>query len=275
MFLPLHDQNNEPVQATPVVSYVLMTITVLVYCYQFLIGLGDAEESLRFSLRHGLVPAPFLSGKTDYECVIPLDKPSPGRRPGRSSRAEEEPGEVEGPSELRFQISNTAAGLWLMPLTYIFLHGGWMHLLGNLWFFWIFSDNVEERMGRPLFLLFYLAAGVGGGILHMLLRLESNLPLVGASGAISGLMGAYIILFPGNRITTYFCPVWFFIRRLDVPSWMVLGFFILFNIFAMSQATLSGGSQVAFDCHVGGFMAGLLAGWFFRDAAPAKPRVPA
>ncbi len=275
MFLPLHDQNNEPVQATPVVSYVLMTITVLVYCYQFLIGLGDAEESLRFSLRHGLVPAPFLAGKTDYECVITLDKPSPGRRPGRSSPAEQEPGDDGGASELRFQVSNTAAGLWLMPITYNFLHGGWMHLLGNLWFFWIFSDNVEERMGKPLFLLFYLAAGVGGGLLHMLLRLESTLPLVGASGAISGLMGAYVILFPGNRITSYFCPVWFFIRRLDVPSWMVLGFFILFNVFAMSQATLSGGSQVAFDCHVGGFLAGLLAGWLFRDAGPARPRVPA
>ncbi|RCK81606.1 MAG: rhomboid family serine protease [Candidatus Ozemobacter sibiricus] len=276
MFLPLHDQNNEPVQTLPVVSYTIMALTFLIFCYQFLIQLGDAEEAMRFSLAHGMVPGPFLAGKTQYEHVIRLDGPQ--RSPRRRSKPLPLPSESDregSPAfhEIRITVENSRLGIWLMPITYNFLHGGWMHLLGNLWFFWIFSDNVEERMGRLIFLAFYLVTGMAGGLLHTLLHSDSTMPLVGASGAISGLMGAYIVLFPGNRITSYFCPIWFFIRRIDVPSWMVLGFYLLFNVVAMSQ-TMFAASHVAFDCHVGGFAAGILGAWLFRRP-PAPSPAPA
>ncbi len=271
MFLPLHDQNNEPVQTTPVVSYAIMVLTFLIFCYQFLIQLGDPKESMRFSLAHGMVPGPFLEGKVDYEHVIKLDatKRAKRRRPGPPP-AESDGDEAGDQKEMRIAVKNSRLGVWLMPITYNFLHGGWMHILGNLWFFWIFSDNVEERMGRLIFLAFYIFTGVAGGLLHTLLNTDSTLPLVGASGAISGVMGAYIVLFPGNRITSYFCPIWFFIRRIDVPSWMVLGFYLLFNVVAMSQSMFAA-SHVAFDCHVGGFAAGILGAWLFRRPEGSSP----
>lgn len=245
MFIPLHDQNNAQVQVTPWIAYGVIGITILVYVYQYLLDLGSNIAELEFALRHGLVPSAFLGGEAHYSCRFPLHTG----------------GGIDVP------IENTELGLYLMPLSYIFLHAGWLHLIGNLWFFWIFADNVEERLGAK-FLPFYLATGIAGGLLHLLLNPMSSKPLVGASGAISGLMGAYIVFFPKNRITSYFCPVWFFIRRIDVPAWIVLGFYVLVQFFSLSGSQLGGGG-VAFDCHIGGFLAGMILSWPFRPAAAA------
>lgn len=249
MFIPLHDQNNAQIQVTPWVAYGVIGLTVLIYLYQYLLELGSSMAELDFALRHGLVPTAFLNGAPQYTCRIPL----------------------QNGGGITVPVDNSLISLLLMPLSYIFLHAGWLHLIGNLWFFWIFADNVEERLGLK-FLPFYLATGFAGGILHLLLNPGSSSPLVGASGAISGLMGAYIVLFPKNRITSYFCPVWFFIRRIDVPAWIVLGFYLLVQFVSLSGSRLSGGG-VAFDCHLGGFLAGMLLSWPFRPAvvAAAQP----
>jgi membrane associated rhomboid family serine protease len=284
MFLPLHDQNNEPVRVVPYVCFGLMIITTLIFAYQMILEHGDEDLANMLILRHGLVSAPFYEGKTEFVFDILKEKgisdsDRPARRPPKQERIEtpETPETPEAPPRVPvtrpkrkrrailepIKVQTTPLILGLTPLTYIFLHGGWMHLIGNLWFFWIFSDNVEERMGSVAFLLFYLAAGIAGGLLHVAFNLHRTIPLIGASGAVSGVMGAYVMLFPGNRITSYFCPIWFFIRRIDVPAYMVLGFYIIFNMFAMARADALG-AGVAFDCHVGGFVVGILAGMLFK-----------
>jgi membrane associated rhomboid family serine protease len=257
MFLPLHDQNNEPVRVSPVVSYVLIGLMGLVYCYQSLLGMGNPKQEYIFNMRHGVVPAAFLKGTDEYTVSMPVSK-----KKSRKKKGEKGPDDFLDAFVPTMHIQNSSFWIWLMPLSYIFMHAGWMHLIGNLWFFWIFSDNVEERLGRLLFLVFFLLAGIAGGLLHVFLHADSMIPLVGASGAVSGVMGAYALMFPGNRITSYFCPIWFFIRRIDVSAWMVLGFYILFNFLAMVQTDTASG--VAFDCHVGGFLVGVIFGLIFR-----------
>ena len=248
---------------TPVVSYVFLALMILVYLYQMMIGVGgDHHEEVYFTLEHGLVPCAIRKGQTEYTFTLPTEKTAK-ERSSPKMKAEENRIPKKGESPLSFDVKNTWLGVILMPLTYIFLHAGWMHLIGNIWFFWIFSDNVEERLGSLLYLGFFLLAGAVGGFLHIALNSDSYVPLVGASGAISGLMGAYVMMFPGNRITSYFTPVWFFIRRIDVPAWMVLGFYLLFNTFALAKTGVMA-TGVAFDCHLGGFAAGLCTGFFFR-----------
>lgn len=209
-------------------------------------------------MQHGLIPQHVLAGTTEFSTDAMVKK---------IGKAEVEHEAIE------LQIKTTRFWLYLSPLTYMFLHAGLLHLVSNLWFFWIFADNVEERMGSSGFLAFYLLAGVAGGLLHLGLHTDSEAPLIGASGAVSGLMGAYIVLFPGNRITSYFCPVWFYIRRIDVPAWIVLGFFLLLQSFALWNSDIMA-SRVAFDAHIGGFVVGMLSGVIVR-AIPANLPVSA
>jgi membrane associated rhomboid family serine protease len=137
--------------------------------------------------------------------------------------------------------------------SYAFVHESAVHLFGNLWFLWVFAGAVEGRLGAFSFLLLYLGAGVGAGLAHILF---APYPLIGASGAVAGIMGAFIFLFPHRRITCYVCPVWFFIRRWEVPAWIVLGIYVVLQ----SVGIFSGGdsSKIAFDCHLGGFVAGTI-----------------
>lgn len=256
MFFPLHDEHNSRIAIVPVVSYGLVILISLVFAYQVMLESGGGVGSARgFVLRHGLVPEPFLTGNPEYSCTVAVKIV--------------EDGEVE--HDLRtIDVRNSKLGLLLMPFSYIFLHGSLLHLISNLWFFWIFADNVEERMRSIPFAIFFLLTGAAGGLLHVLLHTDSDTPLIGASGAVAGVMGAYIVLFPGNRVTSYFCPVWFFIRRIDVPAWMVLGFFLLIQSLALMNAdTLM--SRVAFDAHLGGFVAGMLSALMFRASPHASP----
>ena len=142
----------------------------------------------------------------------------------------------------------------LLPLfTSMFLHGGLMHLLGNMLFLWIFGDNVEEYFGHVGYLFFYLVCGVGSGLVHVLFNLSSRLPAIGASGAISGVMGAYILLFPRHRILTFF-----FIFVIPVPAFLILGYWFVLQFLA-GIGTLGGRASggVAWWAHIGGFLLGL------------------
>ncbi len=139
-----------------------------------------------------------------------------------------------------------------------FLHGGWLHFIGNMWFLWIFGDNVEDRLGHFRFLFFYLLCGVIAGFAHVYTNPHSSLPTVGASGAIAGVMGAYIISFPQARVLTLFV-FFFFIRFIELPAVVFLGVWFLFQFFsgtaALAAAESAGG--VAWWAHIGGFVAGI------------------
>jgi membrane associated rhomboid family serine protease len=158
-------------------------------------------------------------------------------------------------------------------LSSMFLHGGWMHLIGNMWTLWIFGDNVEERMGRRRFLVFYLLTGIIAGITHELTNVDSTVPTVGASGAIAGVLGAYFVLFPHSRIIVL-VPIFFFPFFFEVPSVLYLLFWFVSQLFAGTLAGLNAKNVegVAVWAHAGGFVAGLVLHRFFLLPQRAAPR---
>ncbi len=147
-----------------------------------------------------------------------------------------------------------------------FLHGGWLHLLGNMLYLWIFGNNVEDRLGRLRFLVFYLGGGVAAGLAQVAIDPGSEIPLVGASGAIAATLGAYLVLFPRARITTLVF-LGFFYQLIDVPAIIVLGFWFVLQLLdgLASLGTTSTGGGVAFFAHIGGFVVGGAAGPGLHD----------
>jgi membrane associated rhomboid family serine protease len=158
-------------------------------------------------------------------------------------------------------------------LTSMFLHGGWLHLIGNMWTLWIFGDNVEDRMGPFRFLGFYLLCGIAAGITHLLTNPSSTVPTVGASGAIAGVMGAYFILYPRARILMLF-PLFVFPLFFEIPAFLFLAYWFVAQVLSGSLA-LAGPTEVggvAWWAHGGGFLAGaVLFGVFLRPRRGASP----
>ncbi len=149
--------------------------------------------------------------------------------------------------------SMAPASIYLTPLTSMFLHGGWLHLIGNMWFLWIFGNNVEDYFGPTKYILFYLVSGIAAIALYTLFNPGSQVPLVGASGAIAGVMGAYIVLHPRADITCLL--FFFFITFVTLPAKIVLGLWFFYQILMSLLGSTSGGG-VAWLAHVGGFVFG-------------------
>ena len=148
---------------------------------------------------------------------------------------------------------------WGTVFTSMFMHGGWMHFIGNMLYLWVFGDNVEERLGHVKYLLFYLGCGIVAVWAHVLTDVNSQVPLIGASGAISGVLGAYLLLYPYNRVTTLVFI--FFISVIHIPAVLLLGFWFILQLFkgVGSLGPAASGAGVAYMAHVGGFVAGLVA----------------
>lgn len=160
--------------------------------------------------------------------------------------------------------------LWLTLFTSMFLHAGWLHLGGNMLFLWIFGDNVEHRFGHLWFLLFYLVSGVIGALAHIFTDPDSVIPMVGASGAIAGVMGAYLMLFPRNRVNAIIFLFWF----ITLPAWAVIGLWAIVQIVSgfndLTSPWKSDVGGVAYLAHVGGLVAGVLLGGLCRLAMHGK-----
>jgi membrane associated rhomboid family serine protease len=219
---PLKDEN--PTEIFPFVTLLLIAINVAVWFY--VQGAGLAAEPLMGSVcRFGAVPTDI----TGQVSPLPggMGAPCPGQGLG-----------------------------WPALITSMFLHGGWFHLIGNLWFLWIFGNNIEDSMGRLRFLAFYLITGLAAAAAHIVSDPGSQVPMVGASGAISGIMGAYLVLYPRVRVHTLFIII-ILIRVIPLPAWVLLGYWFLIQILAGTASPGTGGG-VAFWAHVGGFAAGVL-----------------
>jgi hypothetical protein len=163
--------------------------------------------------------------------------------------------------------ASSLTGLFLPVLTSMFLHASWLHLIGNMWFLWIFGDNIEDYLGHFSYLLFYLVCGFAAAITHILLNAGSRLPSVGASGAIAGVMGAYFVLYPKARVMMWFPPIFFF----HLPAWLVLGYWFFMQFLSGAATSIVETSQnggIAFWAHVGGFVAGVV----LIKVLPARPR---
>ncbi|HPD06341.1 MAG TPA: rhomboid family intramembrane serine protease [Candidatus Bipolaricaulis sp.] len=186
--------------------------------------LYPVTERDQFVIRFGLIPAELWSG-TDLAPTVPFP-------------------------------------IWVTILTSMFLHGGWLHLLGNMLYLWIFGDNVEAALGRGRFLLFYLLTGVGGAVLQAGVSAHSTIPMIGASGAIAGVLGAYLVLFPWARVLTV-VPLFIFLHFMEIPALLLLGFWFLLQLFS-GLADLGGAEGVAWFAHIGGFIAGALLVFPFK-----------
>ena len=149
---------------------------------------------------------------------------------------------------------------WDTLLTSMFLHGGWLHVIGNMWFLWIFGDNVEDVLGHWVYLLFYVLCGVAAALTQLMLSPDSRVPTVGASGAIAGVMGAYLVKFPHARIVTLVF-LFVFVTTVEVPAALMLAFWFVMQLFSgvgtIGHSQISQGG-VAWFAHVGGFLAGIL-----------------
>jgi len=146
----------------------------------------------------------------------------------------------------------------LTILTSMFLHASWLHIIGNMWFLWIFGDNIEDYLGHFSYLVFYLISGFAAMFTHILLNAGSNVPALGASGAIAGVMGGYFVLYPRARVTMWFPPIFFFY----LPAWLVLGYWFVVQFLMGASTAIAETSQnaggVAVWAHVGGFVAGIV-----------------
>ena len=145
-------------------------------------------------------------------------------------------------------------------ITSVFLHGSWMHLLGNMLYLWIFADNIEATIGNVKFVVFYLLGGLAAGLVHIYFNAGSDVPAVGASGALSAVMGAYLVLFPRSRVKGYF-----FFFRVNIPAILFLGFwFYQQSTAGFASLQDSAGTGIAWWAHIGGFVFGVLGGFYFR-----------
>ncbi|MDD8012028.1 MAG: rhomboid family intramembrane serine protease [Acidobacteriota bacterium] len=240
MFIPLKDYN--PTRRTAAVVILIILLNVSVFVYQSYLSREHLQEPLRASgleplawpssleyyvVKDGLVPAELVQGRS---LEIPLGTDGSGRT-------------------VAFQRRTSPP---LSLLASLFMHGSWLHLLGNMLFLWIFGNNIEDRLGRVKFIAFYLLCGVGASLVHVLFNLNSLVPVIGASGAVSGIMGAYLALFPVARVRTLVF-VFVFVTTMDVPAAVFLGIWFLFQFLSSG-----GGSGIAWLAHVGGFILGFL-----------------
>lgn len=231
---PTHDEN--PRFLNPIVTYTFVALNVAAWI--FLQGLGQEPALMRSVCELGLIPGELL-GRVPEGSRIDLGSAS-------------------------CVVGGAGGGAWGTVLSSMFLHGGWMHLIGNMWFLWIFGDNVEDSMGHGRFLVFYLLCGVAAATLQILAAPDSRVPMVGASGAIGGVMGAYVVLYPWVRVQLL-VVLGFFVTRWTVPALFMLGYWFLLQLLG-GAASLGrvGEGGVAFWAHTGGFVAGALLVLVFR-----------
>jgi len=251
MLLPLGDSPNP--RGTPFLTYAL----IIVNCAVFLL------ITLPLS---GKAPDPNDPALWEYLRIVTQSLPHP-------VPLEELLRQTSAYSLFAFRYGFRPADPNVTSLfTTMFLHAGFLHLFGNMLFLWIYGDNVEHRLGRLPFLFWYLATGIAATLFHMLFDLHSALPLIGASGAISGVLGFYFIWFPRNTVRLLFVFFPFFMNVITVPARIVLGFYLLVdNVlpFLLSRGMEGGG--VAHGAHIGGFLAGLALAWYMDRREVAAP----
>lgn len=223
-------RDDAPRTTTPYVNYFLIAVNILVFFFE--VTLGTAGQT-QFLYQFALVPSHFtgfVHGNPQF-------------------------GAVDG----------------ILPIfTAMFMHGGWLHIIFNMWALWIFGDNVEDFLGHAKYLLFYLVCGLGASFLHIAFNLNSNVPSLGASGAIAGIMGAYFLLYPSARVLTL--VPFFFLYLTWLPAWLFIGFWFVAQFLSGLATAIPNTSQasggVAFWAHVGGFLTGVA----LIKLLPARPR---
>jgi len=227
--IPYRDEN--PTLRTPVVTYAIVALNVLVWV--FVQGAGLGYPLAKSVCELGLIPAE-VTGRAVAGMAVPM---------GQGLACELDAGRG-----------------YFHVVSSMFLHGSWMHIIGNMWFFWIFGNNIEDSMGHLRFAVFYLMCGTTAAVAQVAMDPSSPVPVVGASGAISGVMGAYLILYPRVRVYTLVF-LGFFLTTVALPAWAMLGYWIVLQLLSAVPALAGAQAEagVAFWAHIGGFIVGAAA----------------
>jgi len=219
--IPIRDDT--PRFSTPYVTYFLIALNTVIFLWEWSVGLESQRELNALIFQFGVVPRHVTEA-------------------------------------LEATANVSLADAFLPILTSMFLHGSWLHIIGNMWVLWIFGDNIEDYLGHFPYLIFYLVCGIAASVAHILLNLGSGVPSVGASGAIAGVMGAYFVLYPRARVLTIVPLIIFTFWWL--PAWIVLGYWFLLQLLSGAATSIAvtgqSGPGIAFWAHVGGFVAGIL-----------------
>tara|TARA_R110002049_G_scaffold305056_1_gene500993 strand:- start:33454 stop:34218 length:765 start_codon:yes stop_codon:yes gene_type:complete len=231
--IPLRD--DIPSRTFPLINYVVIAICSLAFLFQVSAG----KDGNLIVERFGMVPARFSQPD-----VVPVIR--------QQVQVQDQFGQVRS-AVVEREVAAPTIPIWATVLTCMFLHGGWMHFLGNMWFLYVFGDNVEDRLGHVGFALLYLGTGVLAGVAHFFSAPTSPIPTIGASGAIAGVMGAYAWFYPHAKVQAVL-PLFIFIQVFVVPAPLFLGFWFLMQTFSgLSSGATTG---VAWWAHIGGFVAG-------------------
>jgi membrane associated rhomboid family serine protease len=249
MVIPIHDEN--PVRRTPVVTYLLIIVNVVVFIFLEPLNHDPFNSTERTTLAAYCEQVAFFDQYAAIPKELLTNDPVRHRETVQTSTGE------------RVSCSQVTKDYFphkqpvLSVLYSMFLHGGWLHLLGNMLFLYIFGNNVEDRLGRVRYLLFYLAAGYVAAYGFALANADSTTTLVGASGAIAGVLGAYLVLYPRARVRTLI-PIAFIFIWPRLPAWVVLGFWFLLQYWYSVGGGVTSGAGVAYLAHVVGFAFGVL-----------------
>ncbi len=252
--IPLHD--NIPSRTTPVVNYAIIAITSFVFILQLI----RPDDRPSYVEQYGLIPARVTHPGEKIEV------------PDRKIVHTQEGDRIE---EFKRPAAPAAVPAWLTLVTCIFLHGGWLHILGNMWFLFIFGDNVEDCFGHVQYALFYLGWGVAASGIQLASAADSTIPTIGASGAIAGVMGAYFLLYPKAKVVAL-VPLFVIFFTVVLPAPLFLGIWFAIQFF---QGTVSVVGEptagVAWWAHIGGFVAGMGGVWILKLLHHIRPEVTA
>lgn len=227
--IPYSDPS-EPNRIFPWVNVGLIIVNFLVFFYELSLGIGGTQSFNHFVQQYSLVPCEYTShcNSSAYGAPTPF---------------------------------------WITLFTSMFMHVGWLHILGNMVYLWVFGDNIENSVGHFRYLIFYFLCGLGANALEIATSVGSHTPGLGASGAIAGVLGAYLVLYPVSRVGTLI-PITFILIPVRLPAWVLIGFWfilqLLNGIVSLSAKAANATGGVAYWAHVGGFIAGMLLIWFFR-----------
>jgi len=246
----------------PTVNVSLIVVCTLVFIYELTLGGLDRDI---FFFQFGLIPAE-LTKSLDFSWLSSLGLLTNEHLIGENIKSLEASGyiiDVDSP------ISN-----YVTLFTSMFIHGDWMHFIGNMLFLWVFGDNVEDRFGHFRYLLFYLLAGVAASGLQIVTDTASEIPTIGASGAIAGVLGAYLLLYPYSKVNTL--VIFFFITVIKIPAYFLLGFWFMLQFFEGVGSLGMTGGGIAYWAHIGGFLTGMAVVVIYKlfKGEPLWPRGP-
>ena len=237
MVMPLRDDDTDR-RTVPVVTYVLIAINVIVWLIE--LGLGD-------KFINGFSTVPYeITHNTDLVGTKTIEA---------------------GGQSIPINLFPGPTPIYLTLLTSMFMHASWMHIIGNMLYLWIFGDNIEDRIGHGKFVAFYLLCGLAASAAHIMVGTDSVIPSLGASGAIAGVLGGYLVLFPKRKVQVLM------VRQIvSMPAFMVLGLWILLQVFSQISVIGGAGGGVAYMAHIGGFVAGVVLIFLFGGRRAPPPR---